>query len=142
MTIDDIHSVLHDITATQTEAFFNLIDHIHKPIDIRTKRSLQLFGGLFNFLFATTNDEVKSMKQDIQKLYNNQISQSKVLNYVISTANISRGLINANIMKINQIISTISFLNDTMDSIMNQLKTLIYCQKNLSFAYGIVITPL
>ena len=64
------------------------------------------------------------MKQDVQKLYDNQISQSKVLNDVISIANISRGLINVNIMKINQIISTISFLNDTMDSIMNLLKPL------------------
>ena len=59
------------------------------------------------------------MKQDVQKLYDNQICQSKVLNDVISIANITSGLINANIMKINQIISTISFLNDTMDSILN-----------------------
>ena len=64
------------------------------------------------------------MKQDIQKLYDNQISQSKVLNDVISIANISRSLINANIMKINQIISTITSINDTMDSIMNKLRCL------------------
>ena len=61
------------------------------------------------------------MKQDVQKLYDNQISQSKVLNDVISIANISRSLINANIMKINQIVSTITFINDTIDSKMNQL---------------------
>ena len=71
------------------------------------------------------------MKEDIQKLYDNQISQSKVLNDVISIANISRGLINANIMKINQIISTISFLNDTMDSITNQLKPLFTARRFL-----------
>ena len=54
------------------------------------------------FLFGTANDDnVRSMKQDIQKQYDNQISQSKVLNDVISIAHISRGLINANIMKIN-----------------------------------------
>ena len=109
MTIDDINSVLHEITFTKIEAS-NLIDHIHKPKDIRTKRSLLTFGGLFNFLFGTANDDdVRSMKQDIQKLYDNQISQSKVLYDVISKANISRGLINANIMKMNQIISIISF---------------------------------
>ena len=61
------------------------------------------------------------MKQDIKQLYNNQISQSNVLNDVISIDNILRGLINENILKINQIISTISFLNDMMDSIMNSL---------------------
>ena len=142
MTIDDINSVLHDITAIHHRSF-NLTDHIHKPRDIRTKRSLLAFGGLLNFLFGTVNDDdVTSMKQDIQILYDNQISQSKVLNDVISIANISRGLINANIMKVNHIISTISFLNDMMDSIINQLKSFIHCQKIPSFAYGIIDTPL
>ena len=89
MTIDNIDSVLHEITSTQTEAF-NLIDLIHNPKDIRNKRSLLPFGGLFNFLFGTANDDdVRSMKQGIQKLYDTQISQSKVLNDVISIANIS-----------------------------------------------------
>ena len=142
MTIDDIDSVLHEITYTQIEAF-NLIDHIHKPRNIRTKRSLLPFGGLFNFLFGTANDDdVKSMKQDIQKLYDNQISQSKVLNDVISIANISRGLINVNILKINQIISTISFLNDTMDSIMNQLKPLFTARRFLLLHTESLIQPL
>ena len=74
MTIDDIESVLHEITSTQIEAF-NLIHHIHKPNDIRTKRSLLPFGGLFHFLFGTANDhDVMSMKQDVQKLFDIQIS--------------------------------------------------------------------
>ena len=92
MTIDDINLVLYEITLTQTKAS-NLIDHIHKSKDIRTKRSFP-FGGLFHF-FGMANDDVRSMKQDIQKLYDKQISQFKVLNDVISIANISRGLINA-----------------------------------------------
>ena len=131
MTIDDINSVLHEFTYTQIEAF-NLIDLIHKPNDIITKRSLLPFAGLFTFLFRTANDDgVRSMKQDVQKLYDNKISQSKVLNDVISIAIISRGLNNANILKINQIISTISFLNDTMDSIMSQLKPLFTVRRFL-----------
>ena len=57
----------------------NLIDHIHRPKDIRTKRPLLPFGRLFHFLFGTANEEgVRSMKQDVKKLYDNQISQSKV----------------------------------------------------------------
>ena len=84
-----------------------------------------LSADYFIFLFRTAKDEdIKSIKQDVKWLYDNQISQSKVLNNVISTANILRGLINENILKINQIISTIMFLNDTMDSIMNQLRHL------------------
>ena len=65
MTIDDIDSLLHEITSTQMEAL-NLINHIHRPKDIRTKRSLLPFGGLFHFVFGTANDEdVRSMKQDV-----------------------------------------------------------------------------
>ena len=80
MTIDDVDLVLCEITSTQIKAF-NLIYHIHKPKDIRTKRSLLPFSRLFNFLFRTANDDyVRSMKQDIQKLYDNQISQPKVVN--------------------------------------------------------------
>ena len=71
------------------------------------------------------------MKQDVKKLHDSQISQSKVLNNVISTANILRGLINENIFTINQIISTITFLNDTMDSIMNQLRPLFSARRFL-----------
>ena len=83
MTINDINLVLWEITSAQIEAF-NLINYIHKPKDIRTKSSLLPFDGLFNSLFGTTNhDDARSMKQDIQKLYDNQISQSKVLNDVI-----------------------------------------------------------
>ena len=131
LTIDEIDLVLCEITSTKIEAF-NLIDHIHKPKDIRTKRSLLPFSGLFNFLFGTANDDgVRSMKQDVLQLYDIPISQSKVLNDVISIVNISRGLINANIMKTNQIISTISFLNDMMDNIMNQLRPLFNARRFL-----------
>ena len=43
MTMDDINSVLHEITLTQIE-MLNLIDNVHRPKDIRTKRSLLHFG--------------------------------------------------------------------------------------------------
>ena len=69
------------------------------------------------------------MKEDIQRLYENQVDQPKVLNDVISLTNISRGLINENILKINQIISAISFLNETIDSIMNQLKPFLHSKR-------------
>ena len=83
-------------------------------------------------MFGTVKDEdIKSMKQGIKRLYDNKISQSKVLNDVISIANILRGLIYENRLKINQIISTITFLNDTMDSIMNQLRTLFSARRFL-----------
>ena len=71
------------------------------------------------------------MKQDVKRLYDNQISQSKVLKNGISIANISRGLIDENILKINQIVSIITFLNDMMDSIRNQLRPLFSARRLL-----------
>ena len=131
ITMNDTNSVLSEITSTQIETL-NLIDNIHRPKDFRTKRTLLPFGRLFHLLSRTAKDkDVKSMKQDIKRLYDNQISQSKVLNDVISTANILRGLINENILKINQIISTITFLNDMFDSIMNQLRPLFSARRFL-----------
>ena len=63
MTIDNINSVLHEITSTHNEAS-NLINHINKPQNVRIKRSLLQFDGLFNFLFGTANDDdVKPMNQ-------------------------------------------------------------------------------
>ena len=131
MTMDNISSVLHEITCTQIETI-DLIDNIHGPKDFRMKRSLLPFGRLFNFLIRTAKDEdVRSMKQNVKKLYDNQISQSKVLNDIISIANILKGLINENILRINHIVSTITFINDTIDSIMNQLRPLFSARRFL-----------
>ena len=57
------------------------------------------------------------MKWDITWLYDNQISQSNILKDVISIANILRSLIKENILKITQIISTITVLNDMMGTV-------------------------
>ena len=131
MTINDVDSVLNEIISSKIEAS-NLIDHIHKPRHHRDKRSLLPFGGLFNFLFGTADDEdVESMKQDIQRFYDNQVDQSNILNDIISITNMPRGLINENILKINQIISTISFLNETIDCILKQLKPLFTARRFL-----------
>ena len=71
--------------------------------------------------FGTAKDEnVRSMKQDVKKLYENQIRQSKILNDIIFIANIFE-----NILRIDQIVSTIICINDMMDSIMNQLRPLL-----------------
>ena len=138
MTMVDINLVLHKITSAQIETL-NLINNVHGPKDFRTKRSLLPCGRLFHFLFRTAkHKEVKSMKQDIKRLYDNQITQSKVLNDVISIANILRGF--ENILKINQIISTITFLNDMMDSIMNKLKPLFSARRFLLLHTGMHFT--
>ena len=53
------------------------------------------------------------------------------MNDIISVANISRALINQNIMKINDIISTISSLNDTIENIEQQLVPLLMARRFL-----------
>ena len=60
-----------------------------------------------------------------------KLANLKFLSDVISIANISGGFINKNIININQIISTITFINDTMDSIMNQLRPLFLTRRFL-----------
>ena len=66
MTMDDIYSVLCEITLTQIE-MLNLIENVHRPKDVSMKRSLLPFGRSFHFLFGTAkDDDVKSIKQDIK----------------------------------------------------------------------------
>ena len=52
MSIDDISSVLCEITLTQIETH-NLIVNVHRPKDFRTKRSLLPFGGLYYSLLIS-----------------------------------------------------------------------------------------
>ena len=66
MTMDDINLVLHEITLTQIETL-NLIENVHRPKDVRTKRSLLPFGRFFHSLFWTAKDQdIKWMKQDVE----------------------------------------------------------------------------
>ena len=53
MTKEDLSSIINEITLTQNEAY-NLIDHTKQP---RTKRSILPLGGLFKFLFGTTDQK-------------------------------------------------------------------------------------
>ena len=57
------------------------------------------------------------------------MDQTNVLNDVISITNVSRGLINENIKKINNIIDTIINLNQTIKHIAGQLEPL-YIARN------------
>ena len=117
MTIDDLNLALNVILNMQTEAS-NLINHISN----RNKRSLLPFGGLFSFLFGTASeDDLNSIKADVKQLYQNQKDQTNVLNDIISITNVSRGLINENIKKINGIIDTIINLNQTIKNIAGHL---------------------
>ena len=125
ITVDDLNLALDEILHMQTEAS-NLIDHLAD----RHKRSLLPFGGLFSFLFGTADqNDLDSVKADIKQLYQNQMDQTNVLNDVISITNVSRGLINENIKKINNIIDTIINLNQTIKHIAGQLEPLYIARK-------------
>ena len=125
MTIDDLNFTLDEIVNMQTEAS-NLIDHISN----RNKRLLLPFGGLFSFLFGTASeDDLNSIKVDVKQLYQNQMGQTNVLNDIISITNVSRGLINENIKKINGIIDTTVTLNQTIKNIVGYLGPLYTTRK-------------
>ena len=96
-----------------------MIDHISN----KHKKSLLPFGDLFNFLFGTADDkDLKAIKSDIKQLYQNQMNQANALSDIISKTNVSRGLINENIQKINNIVDTIISLNQTIRSIEGHLE--------------------
>ena len=103
MTKVDLSSIINEITLTQNEAY-NLIDHTTQP---RTNRSILPLGGWFNFIFGTADQKDIDMIKQVKDLYSNQLAEKKGLDDVISVTNISRGLINENRLKINQILNTI-----------------------------------
>ena len=73
LTLTDLDSTLDEITVTHNEAS-NLIDHIHKSQNKRSKDHSYLLVGYLIFLYGTADDEdVEQMKQDIQRLYDNQV---------------------------------------------------------------------
>ena len=119
MTMLDLNNVINEISRIHTDAS-NLIGHIKD--DERNKRSILPLGGLFHFLFGTGDQkDIDELKSNVQDLYANQLNQKKVLSNVISVTNISRGLINENRLKINQMLITISGLKDTVGAIEKQL---------------------
>ena len=71
------------------------------------------------------------IKPQVKDLYSNQLAEKKVLEDVISVTNISRGLINENRLKVNQIVSTISGINETISNIQEQLIPLFTARKFL-----------
>ena len=130
MTIDDMSLALDEILNMQTEAS-NLITHISN----RNKKSLLPFGGIFGFLFGTADQaDLNAIKADVKQLYQNQIDQTNILNDIISITNVSRGLINENIKKINNIIDTIISLNKTLRLIEGQLGPL-YTARRFMFMH-------
>ena len=87
---------------------------------------------MFNFLFGTADQkDIDMIKQQVKDLYSNQLAEKKMLEDVISVTNISRGLINENRLKINQIISTISGINETINNIQEPLIPLFTARKFL-----------
>ena len=86
MTMDDIKLAIIQLENAQTE-YINLIGNLHK----RSKRSLLPLGGLLSFLSETADQhDLDSLEDDIKRLYENQVSQTKVWNDVLSIGNISR----------------------------------------------------
>ena len=120
ITMDDMTLALDEITNIHFEAS-NLIGHIQN----RNKRFFIPLGCLFGFLFGTADQaDLDAVKTDIKQLYQNQIDQANVLNDIITMTNVSRGLIDENTKKINNIIDTIISLNQTIHYIRGQLQPL------------------
>ena len=110
LTFGDLNSTTFELRDMHSDSS-NLIGYIHN----RNKRSFLPLGGLLSFLFGTANqDDINSIKQDVRTLYANQFDQSVVLNELVTTPHVSRGLINDNRNIINNLVGTILNLNDTI----------------------------
>ena len=73
---------------------------------------------MFNFLFGTADQkDIDMIRQQVKDLNSSQLAEKKALDDVITVANISRGLINENRLKINQILSPIFGINETISDI-------------------------
>ena len=131
MTLNDLSSAVDQILITRTKVI-DLIEHMNNDKNNKHKRSLLPLGDLFNFLFGTADQkDIDHLKQQVKELYENQVDQEEILNDIISVGNISTGSINQNIMKINDIIGTISSLNDTIGNIEQQLVPLFTARRFL-----------
>ena len=130
MTMDDMTLALDEITTMQFEAS-NLIGHIQN----RNKRSVLPLGGVYlDSYLAQQMKQILTIKADIKQLYQNQLDQTNVLNDIITITNVSRGLINENINKINNIIDMIISLNQTIHYIRGQLQPL-YTARRFMFMH-------
>ena len=88
--------------------------------------------GLFNFLFGTADQkDIDMIKKQVKDLYSNQLAEKEVFKDVISVTDISRGLIDENRLKVNQIVSTISGINETISKIQEWLIPLFTARKFL-----------
>ena len=68
------------------------------------------------------------------------MNQADVLNDIISITNVSRGLINENIQKINNIVGTIISLNQTIRNIEGHLEPL-YVARKFTFMHTEFMSP-
>ena len=73
--------------------------------------------------------DIDAIKADIKQLYQNQMDQTNALNDIITITNVSRGLINENINKINKIIDTIIGLNQTIGYLTEQIEPLYIARR-------------
>ena len=84
---------------------------------------------LVSYLAQQIKNDLDSLKAYIKQLYENPMDQTNILNDVISITNVSRGLINENIKKINNIVDTIINLNQKIKHIAGQLEPLYTARK-------------
>ena len=84
---------------------------------------------LTSFFGTDGQKDIDFLKQQVKELCENQVDQEEILKDIVSVVNISRGLINQNIMKINDIIGTISSLNETIGNIEQQLVPLFTARR-------------
>ena len=133
MTFDDLNLALNEILLHTNNEASNLIGHIHnrnkRIFELNHLKLLPLVACSVSFLEQEIRLIFDAIKADVKQLYQNQMDQTNVLNDIITITNVSRGLINENINKINKIIDTIIGLNQTIGYLTEQIKPLYIARR-------------
>ena len=130
LTRQDVNRSIMTLEDTY-DRFLAICNHIQTHNN-RKKRSLLPLGHLFSFLFGTVDQaDLDSLKHSVKAIYENQESQAKVLNDIVSITNVSRTLINENRLLINGMIDTVITLNTILKEIQSDLFILLTTRKLL-----------
>ena len=130
LTRQDVNRSIMTLEDTY-DRFLAICNHIQTHNN-RKKRSLLPLGHLFSFLFGTVDQaDLDSLKHSVKAIYENQESQAKILNDIVSITNVSRTLINENRLLINGMIDTVITLNTTLKEIQSDLFILLTTRKFL-----------
>ena len=133
MTWHDVNNTADSLDQAYTK-FVNLVKIMKGQTLNHTISKWSIFplGGILSFPFGTADErDLDKVKRNVKILYDNQIKQGEVLDDIISITNISQAFITENRHRINSMIDSIIFLNDTLANIQRDIQPIFVTRQFL-----------